>query len=151
MGLCQVRTPLLFGFAVQTLFAAVTRATVRPSMAVPGRFKSLYADFGARVRRLRTEAGLNQQTVGEMVGLSRTSITNIERGRQPASLHLLVLLAKALKVPVTALLPAVEPLEGVPAEREKVLKSLKPSTRSLVGQALERATAEREGDPDDSS
>jgi len=39
------------------------------------------------------------------LGLSRTSITNIERGRQPIQLHTLYKIADVLGVEPTALLP----------------------------------------------
>jgi transcriptional regulator with XRE-family HTH domain len=38
--------------------------------------------------------------------LSRTSITNIEAGRQPVQIHTIYKIAEILEVPVTSLLPA---------------------------------------------
>ena len=38
------------------------------------------------IARLRYERGLTQQQLGSMTGLGRTSITNIEQGRQNTSL-----------------------------------------------------------------
>jgi len=48
---------------------------------------------------------MSQQAFANAVGLSRTSITNIERGRQPVSLHTLYSMADILRVEVFDLLP----------------------------------------------
>lgn len=53
--------------------------------------------LGRRVRSLRTAHGLSQQQLADMVGLSRTSITNVEAGRQgDIGVMNLVALAEAL-------------------------------------------------------
>lgn len=64
----------------------------------------LYKQFGKRLRQFRRAAKLTQAQVAEHVGLTRTSITNIEHGRQHLMLHQLVLLASAVKVSPTQLL-----------------------------------------------
>jgi transcriptional regulator with XRE-family HTH domain len=38
--------------------------------------------IGDLVRTLRTNAGMTQAELGDAIGLSRTSITNLEQGRQ---------------------------------------------------------------------
>jgi transcriptional regulator with XRE-family HTH domain len=71
-----------------------------------GQVEALYREFG-KLMRLHREAqdGLTQESLGKLVGLSRTSITNIEKGRQPVALHQLFALAQALRVQPAALLP----------------------------------------------
>ena len=68
----------------------------------------LYAAFGALVlahrRRLK---GMTQAELGRRIGLSRTSVTNIEQGRHHVSLHQFVSIANALDVMPEALLPYV--------------------------------------------
>ncbi|WP_405232050.1 helix-turn-helix domain-containing protein [Lentisalinibacter salinarum] len=68
---------------------------------------SIYRAFGnlVRLHRKRTP-GMTQQKLGDLVGLSRTSITNIEKGRQHVSLHQLLGLAEALRISPYALLPS---------------------------------------------
>ena len=82
----------------------------------------LYAQFGRQVRAARSEARLTQQEVAERVGLTRTSVTNIERGIQHISLRQLYLLAAAVGLHPAQLLPRPEEaVEGVlpePALRE---------------------------------
>jgi len=51
------------------------------------------------------DADLTQQDVAERVGLTRTSITNIERGAQHIGLHQLYLLAAAVGLEPAQLLP----------------------------------------------
>jgi transcriptional regulator with XRE-family HTH domain len=70
----------------------------------------LYAEFGERVRKYRRRLKLNQEDLGARVRLSRTSITNIEGGRQKILLHQLFALADALEVSPQALLPDVRSL-----------------------------------------
>lgn len=65
----------------------------------------IYKEFGRRLRHARKAAELTQDAVSERVGLSRTSITNIEKGRQRIPLHALFLLASAVGVSPAALLP----------------------------------------------
>lgn len=69
--------------------------------------KRVYVEFGRNVRRLREREGfgLSQDALSKRVGLSRTSVTNIEKGRQQVSLHALYAFADALGVEPTALLP----------------------------------------------
>jgi transcriptional regulator with XRE-family HTH domain len=65
----------------------------------------LYKQFGQQLRQARSDAKLTQDEVAERVGLKRTSITNIECGRQHIALHQLFLLASAVGTAPEALLP----------------------------------------------
>ena len=64
----------------------------------------IYRVFGSRVREAREKAEVTQEELGRRVALSRTSITNIEKGRQRILLHQLVDFAKALEVEPAALM-----------------------------------------------
>jgi transcriptional regulator with XRE-family HTH domain len=64
----------------------------------------LYKKFGQRLKSYRRAANLTQAQVAEHVGLTRTSITNIEYGRQHVMLHQLLLLASAVRVSPAQLL-----------------------------------------------
>lgn len=65
----------------------------------------LYAEFGRLLRDHRVREGLTQQDMADRVGLSRTSITNIELGKQHVSLHLLYKLASVVNTSPSNLLP----------------------------------------------
>ena len=68
----------------------------------------IYEEFGRRLRSARKAANLTQEALAERVGLTRTSITNIEKGRQHVSLHMLFSLAAAVGVQPVQLLPQKE-------------------------------------------
>jgi transcriptional regulator with XRE-family HTH domain len=68
----------------------------------------LYKEFGLVLRAARKKAKLTQSDVADRVGLTRTSITNIERGTQHIALHQLFLLASAVGVQPEDLLPDQE-------------------------------------------
>jgi transcriptional regulator with XRE-family HTH domain len=65
----------------------------------------IYEEFGRGLYRTRKAANLTQEALAERVGLSRTSITNIEKGRQHVSIHILFSLANALGIEPAELLP----------------------------------------------
>lgn len=52
---------------------------------------------------------MSQAAIAPSVGLSRTSVANIERGRQRMSIHLLMDFARALDVKPCTLLPPMHP------------------------------------------
>ncbi len=68
----------------------------------------IYKEFGNGLRDARKSAGLTQQALADKVHLSRTSITNIEKGRQHVPLHMVFVLADALGVHASRLFPDKE-------------------------------------------
>lgn len=68
----------------------------------------LYRRIGERLKHRREELGLKQGQLAEAVGLLRTSITNIESGRQRPPIHLLYALCAALNLEAADVLPASE-------------------------------------------
>lgn len=69
--------------------------------------RQLYIELGANIRAARERAKLDQATLADAVGLVRTSITNIERGRQRPQLHVIYAIADVLKVSISDILPRV--------------------------------------------
>ena len=74
--------------------------------------EQLYKGLGQRLLRHRRGAGRIQEQVAKELGLQRTSITNIEQGRQRILVHQLFLLAAAVGVSPTQLLYDDTPLRG---------------------------------------
>jgi transcriptional regulator with XRE-family HTH domain len=64
-----------------------------------------YRHFGIILRDKRKSSGLSQEDLGTSVGLNRTSISNIEKGRQKILLHTFCDVARVLKVEPNSLLP----------------------------------------------
>jgi transcriptional regulator with XRE-family HTH domain len=73
------------------------------------RAEAMYLEFGARVRTLRLGLGLHQEAVAEHLNLSRTSVSNIEAGRQRLLLHQAVALAELFSVHLDDLIPSAGP------------------------------------------
>lgn len=66
----------------------------------------LYRLIGERLRQRREELGLKQSDVAAEVGLRRTSVTNIEAGKQKPPLHVLYGVCIALDIEPAQLLPS---------------------------------------------
>ena len=66
---------------------------------------TFYAEVGNRIKRARETLGITQDALASLVSLSRTSITNIEKGRQKLLLHTFVDFVAALQVSPDELLP----------------------------------------------
>jgi len=64
-------------------------------------------EFGFRVALAREVRGLRQDQLASIVGLSRTSIVNIEAGKQGTTFCQALLFAKALKVSLKRLTPSM--------------------------------------------
>lgn len=64
-----------------------------------------YAELGSRIRNARLSLKLTQEQLAALLLLNRTSITNIEKGKQKMLIHTLVELAGKLRVSVDDLLP----------------------------------------------
>ena len=72
----------------------------------------LLQEFGILLAGERRRKHLSQAQFAARVGLSRTSVTNIERGRQAVQLYQLYAFASALQLDVVKLLPKEAALAG---------------------------------------
>lgn len=77
--------------------------------------KRLYQLLGQRIKRHRTDAGLTQAQLAQKLGVRRTSVTNMEAGRQSISLFIIYNLLDLFNVRFDQLLP---PLREVLEQRE---------------------------------
>ena len=83
---------------------------------------------------------MSQADIAPGVGLSRTSVANIERGRQRMSLHLLMEFARALEVEPCDLLPTVHPEPDVKPDRR--LREFSPAGQEAFRLVMRRARRE---------
>lgn len=89
---------------------------------------------------------MTQAELGSRVGMSRTSITNIERGRQHVSLHAAYVLAAAVDKHPHELLPPPEVLSphSIQARKLKEMK-LEEHDEALVKKLMEHSEGLRGG------
>lgn len=95
----------------------------------------LYQRVGESVRRRRKEVGMTQSQLAAEVGVLRTSVTNIETGRQKAPLHLLVKICAALGMETREAVPdngqIVLP-ENVPVEVDGEVRFMPPKAAEAL-------------------
>lgn len=70
----------------------------------------LYRAIGAKIREVRKEKQMKQETLALSIGLTRTSLANIEGGRQRFLLHTLFDIARTLDVTGEELLVGRSPI-----------------------------------------
>lgn len=89
----------------------------------------VYRVLGERLKQRREQfpsssGRLTQAKIAQLVGLKRTSITNIESGTQKIPLHVLFHLCEVLRIPVADVLPALEEVQAaahaLPTQEVKV-------------------------------
>ena len=127
-------------FAIQT-FAHSERLLAYDGSILASR-ELLYREFGLLLATERKRRRLTQRQFAELTKLSRTSITNIECGRQPIQLHQLYVFATVLRVDVQKFLPKGTSITEQPttiednkdkyiAEVLKRIKATKSATREI--------------------
>lgn len=68
---------------------------------------SFYKEVGRLVQKSRKARGMTQEILASRIGLTRTSVTNIEQGQQKFLLHTLIDIAQALHIAPASLLPEI--------------------------------------------
>jgi transcriptional regulator with XRE-family HTH domain len=102
---------------------------------------AFYEQLGQSLTKARRQRRLTQSRLAAAVSVSRTSITNIEKGRQVVPAHLLAKLAQTLNVPIADLVPANDGLDaggGVDLQ----LSALKPEQREWATRVIARRQSE---------
>lgn len=101
--------------------------------------QALYADVGRRIRDARLRQNLTQDALASAISLTRTSITNIEKGRQKILLHTLFDVAGVLGVEPTSLLPQPKQTNELEVET-KMPAGLSQKTQKLIESAIATPT-----------
>jgi transcriptional regulator with XRE-family HTH domain len=97
--------------------------------------KSFYEEVGKRISKIRLQRQLTQEALAVSVKLTRTSITNVERGRQKLPLYTLALIAESLRVECSELLPKTK--EADPINIELSIADRSPSERAFIESAIQ--------------
>jgi DNA-binding XRE family transcriptional regulator len=93
-----------------------------------------YVAFGKKLAEARRAAKVTQEALSKSVGLSRTSIVNIEKGRQPVHLQLVAKMATSLGTTVAHLIPDLELLADVHVRPD--LKKISQHNRPWVERVI---------------
>lgn len=64
-----------------------------------------YSELGKKISDLRVLKGEKQELLADYLGLSRSSITNIEKGRQKPSLFVILGISKYFDIKIDDLIP----------------------------------------------
>ena len=99
------------------------------------RLRSVKADFGAEIRRLRKDAGLTQEALGRRIGYSRVSVTNVETGRDIPGADFVRLVGAELGASdsINQLFAAVLAAHQVARSQERVLSGMPDLTDGVDG------------------
>lgn len=101
---------------------------------------AIYQMVGEQLRRRRIDLGLSQADLGEAVGMLRTSIANIEAGRQRPPLHMLYRLCAALGLEVAEIIPSQKQVSFAPTvevQIDGVHKAMSPKAADFLRQLLD--------------
>lgn len=100
--------------------------------------RDFYEALGARLSVQRMARGITQAELADAVGLARTSVTNIEAGRQHPPVHVLVAMAQALGTELCVLVSHAPIADELPYQDiHRALLVIRDVHRAL-GDILER-------------
>jgi transcriptional regulator with XRE-family HTH domain len=95
-------------------------------------------ELGQRTAGLRKKAGISQQKLAEMMGVSRTTITQIESGKRKVSVDELARFSKIYNLSVDRLLSSKEEPEVIFAEKQEERKTESPVRINVPQRNLEK-------------
>jgi transcriptional regulator with XRE-family HTH domain len=110
--------------------------------------EDLYTYMGEKIRSARIAIGISQDVLAQRIGLTRSSIANLEAGRQRIALHLFVAICQALDKDVCELLPGKpEPYHlPISTDIEEKLASSPESMQKFVHGAVARREIDSESE-----
>lgn len=95
-------------------------------MTADAEIDALYEEIGQRIAQARVAALLSQGKLANLIGMARTSILNIEHGRQRLPIHQLWQLADSLGLEIAQFLPLRRELaeRGAPVQLDTSVVAL---------------------------
>lgn len=81
-----------------------------------------------RIRELRVQADLSQQALGERIGVSKVTISDLERGEMALTLDYMQRIAEALGVFASDLLPQKDSPDALTLDERQLLAKLRTAT-----------------------
>lgn len=107
--------------------------------------ENFYRFLGERIAQFRRGQRLTQERLAATAGISRSSLANIEKGRQLVGVHLLVKFAQTLGLPVGDLIP-LEIKAFSTADIEQKLAELQENERAWVMKVIDVSLTEGTND-----
>jgi transcriptional regulator with XRE-family HTH domain len=98
----------------------------------------IYVAIGQRIRKAREERRCSQAELAKHAGLTRTSICNIERGRQHVPLHTLYAIARVLAIQPMMLLPRMKTDDD--GLDRRLARKVQPDLHAWVASVVVRRT-----------
>ena len=98
----------------------------------------IMVELGQRTAELRKRAGISQQRLAEMLGVSRTTITQIENGKRKVSADELARLSEIYNLSVDKLLSSKEEPEVIITEKQEEKKMEFPIRINVPQRNLEK-------------
>lgn len=74
--------------------------------------QEFYTWLGSRVKEYRKKKKLTQEDLAQLSLLKRTTVTNIENGKQKSPLHVIVAICYTLEIELSDLIPSISDLLG---------------------------------------
>lgn len=101
--------------------------------------------IGTLIKGRRAVVGMSQETLAAAIGLSRSSIANIECGRQKIGVSLLYLMAEVLQTTPHELLPPAQINPSGKGAELPLPKNLPPAERDWIRTVLNPAKKRSRG------
>lgn len=98
----------------------------------------MMVEIGQRTAELRKKAGISQRRLAEMLGVSRTTITQIENGKRKVSVDELAKFSEIFNLSVDNLLSSKEEPEVIFAEKQEENKMESPIRINVPQRNLEK-------------
>lgn len=81
-----------------------------------------------RIRELRLEAGISQQSLGDAIGTSKMTVSDLERGRMRLDLDYMRRIARALNVAAADLLPLDDNPAALSVEERRLIEQYRAAS-----------------------
>ena len=120
----------------------------------------MFKKIGQRIRKVRLEHGIKQKDLARKIGISQGALTNFELGRRKISIEWLYKISRALEVPVSYFMGAIEPVsdsESLGPREHRLLRAFRRMSGDprlqmemlhvleRVGHHMDRGTQQSEG------
>lgn len=100
--------------------------------------EDVYRQIGVRIAHARRQAKMTQQEMADEIGLTRTSVVNIEKGRQKILVHTLLAIGRRLNITAVKLLEGISDVQD--SKIETNLKNFSADIQAFILSGARLAT-----------